>query len=157
MQHAVVLLMFLATPQYMNPSTLVQNPRYTQVISLPDNGLIFISGQAGQRADGSLVGLDFETQAAQALENVRLALKAAGATPADIIRINTYIVDLPAHIDAYRDARSKFFGGLTHLPTSTTIGVSSIAAQGALIEIEVTAYKAPSPRKRGEKVARRAG
>jgi hypothetical protein len=35
--------------------------------------------------------------------------------------------------------------------------VSSIAAPGALIEFEVTAYKAASPRKRGEKVARKAG
>ena len=143
MFQAVILLMFLATPpQYINPTTLVQNPRYTQVISLPDNGLVFISGQAPQRPDGTVVSGDFVAQADQALENLRLALTAAGLTPADIIKIDTFVVDLPAHIEAYRVARSKFFGGLTHLPTSTTIGVSSIAAPGALIEIDAVAYKA---------------
>ena len=148
MLQAVAFLMFLATPpQYLNPTTLVQNPRYTQVIALPDSGLVFISGQAPLRPDGSLVAGDFAAQADQALENLRLALAAAGLTPADIMKIDTFIVDLPAHIDAYRAARTKFFGGLTHLPTSTTIGVSSIAAPGALIEIDAVAYKAPKKKR----------
>jgi enamine deaminase RidA (YjgF/YER057c/UK114 family) len=134
--------MFLATPQFINPPTLVHNPRYTQVITIPDSGMIFVSGQAATRPDGSMVSTEFDAQAAQALENVRLALKAAGATPSDIIRINTFIVDLPGHIAAYRTAREKFFAGIANLPTSTTIGVPAIAGEGALIEIEVTAYKA---------------
>jgi enamine deaminase RidA (YjgF/YER057c/UK114 family) len=138
----MILLMFMAPPQFINPPTLVNNPRYTQVITIPDTGLIFVSGQAATRPDGSMVSTEFDAQAVQALENVRLALKAAGATPSDIIRINTFIVDLPAHIEAYRAARGKFFAGVAKLPTSTTVGVPAIAGQGALIEIEVTAYKA---------------
>jgi enamine deaminase RidA (YjgF/YER057c/UK114 family) len=142
MQHAVIALMFLATPQYINPPALVHNPRYTQVITIPNSGLIFVAGQAATRPDGSMVSTEFDAQAVQALENVRLALKAAGAMPSDIIRINTFIVDLPAHIAAYREAREKFFAGVANLPTSTTVGVPAIAGQDALIEIEVTAYKA---------------
>lgn len=136
----VALLVFLATAQYINPPTLLKNPRYTQVMKLP-NGDILVSGQAGQRADGTLAGNDFEAQAAQALENVRLALAAAGATPADIVRINTYIVDVSKNIGAYRDARDKFFAGVKQRPASTTVGVASLVLPGALIEIEVTAYK----------------
>ena len=138
----VALVMFLAAAQYINPQTLLQNPRYTQVVTVP-GGLIFVSGQAGQNADGKLAGPDFASQAAQALENVRLALAAAGATPADIVRMDTYVVDIATNIAAYRDARDKFFNSVAHRPTSTTVGVPAIAAPGALIEIEVTAYKAP--------------
>ena len=134
------LFILFASAQYINPSTLLSNPRYTQVMKLP-NGEIIVSGQAGQRVDGSLSGPDFESQAAQALENVRLALAATGATPADIVRINTYIVDIGKNIGAYRDARDKFFAGVKQRPASTTIGVSSLVMPGGLIEIEVTAYK----------------
>jgi len=136
----ISLLILFASAQYINPPTLLSNPRYTQVMKLP-NGDIIVSGQAGQKVDGSLAGPDFESQAAQALENVRLALASAGATPADIVRINTYIVDIGKNIGAYRDARDKFFGDAKQRPASTTIGVSSLVMPGGLIEIEVTAYK----------------
>ncbi|HEY8134375.1 MAG TPA: RidA family protein [Thermoanaerobaculia bacterium] len=129
---------------YINPSTLVQNPNYTQVVTLPACGLIFVSGQAGQRPDGTVISAEFDAQAAQALENLRLALQAAGVTPAEIIKINTYIVDLPTHIDSYRTARRSFFRGVAHPPASTTVGVPAIAAAGALIEIEAVAYKRPA-------------
>lgn len=129
---------------YINPPTLVQNPNYTQVVTIPASGLIFVSGQAGQRPDGTVISPEFEAQAVQALENLRLALQAAGVTPAEIIKINTYIVDLPAHIDSYRTARRSFFRDVARPPASTTVGVPAIAAAGALIEIEAVAYKRPA-------------
>jgi 2-iminobutanoate/2-iminopropanoate deaminase len=136
----IATLVLLATAQYINPPTLLKNPRYTQVMKLP-TGQIIVSGQAGQKVDGALAGPDFASQAVQALENVRLALAAAGAKPADIVRINTYIVDIDKNIAAYRDARDKFFKGVPQRPASTTIGVSSLVMTGGLIEIEVTAFK----------------
>ena len=136
----IATLVLFATAQYINPPTLLKNPRYTQVMKLP-TGEIIVSGQMGQKVDGSLAGADFPTQAAQALENVRLALAAAGATPADIVRITTYIVDIDKNIPAYRDARIKFFGGVAQPPASTTVGISSTVMPGSFIEIEVTAFK----------------
>lgn len=135
----IAALVLFATAQYINPPTLLKNPRYTQVLKLP-TGEIIVSGQMGQKVDGSLAGADFASQAAQALENVRLALAAAGATPADIVRITTYIVDIDKNIGDYRDARDKFFGSLARRPASTTVGISSTVMPGSLLEIEVTAF-----------------
>jgi reactive intermediate/imine deaminase len=55
--------------------------------------LVFTSGQLGVRPDGShTFELPFEEQARQALGNMLAALRAAGAEPADILKVTAYIV-----------------------------------------------------------------
>ena len=56
---------------------------------------------------GALVGADdLATQTAQAMRNVGLALAAAGATYADIVKITTYVVNYrPEHRAAIGRAR----------------------------------------------------
>ncbi len=124
----------------INPEGLVKNPNYTQVIEVRSGRLVFISGQAPNDASGKLVGAgDFRAQAKQVFDNLRTALKAVGLEPRDIIQMNSYIVDMPHNIAAYRDVRRAFFGNATQPPTSTTVGSDHMVAEGALLEVDVIA------------------
>ena len=73
-------------------------------------------------------------------QNVMLALKSVGLDASDIIKLNAYVVDLPVNMAGYRDARLQFFPqSAPHQPASTLIGVSSLAMEGQMIEVEAIA------------------
>ena len=73
------------------------------------------------------------------LENVRIALEAAGATPKDLVRVTTYIVDLkPELLENYVVAMSAFFDS-ENLPACSMIGAQALAQPGLLVEVEATA------------------
>jgi reactive intermediate/imine deaminase len=66
---------------------------YSQAIVA--GGQIYISGQLPIRADGTaLPDNSFETQAAQAINNMLAILTAAGGTPRQLVRVTAYIVDV---------------------------------------------------------------
>ena len=57
--------------------------------------LLFVSGQLGMRPDGSHTAhLPFDDQVNQALENVLTALRSAGATADDVLKVTAYIVNV---------------------------------------------------------------
>lgn len=57
--------------------------------------LVFVSGQLGIRPDGSHTAqLPFEDQVRQALQNMLTALRSAGATANDVLKVTAYIVDV---------------------------------------------------------------
>ena len=62
---------------------------------IASGGFLFISDQLPVRPDGSvLAGAPFEEQAALALDNLLAILAAAGGTPAQLVRVTAYIVDV---------------------------------------------------------------
>jgi 2-iminobutanoate/2-iminopropanoate deaminase len=66
---------------------------YSHAVRFGD--LVFVSGQLGVRPDGSHTAhLPFEDQVNQALQNVLTALRAAGATATDVLKVTAYIVDV---------------------------------------------------------------
>ena len=72
----------------------------------------------------------------QALENLEIAVRAAGGTRTDIVSLRLYIVG--EHIHNARSVREALLGFFPaeNLPTSTWIGVSALASKDFLIEIE---------------------
>lgn len=84
---------------------------------------IFISGQIPYDARaGKLTRGPIAEQTAHVLENLRLALAAAGATPKDVIACRVYLSDLTdANFQAMNGVYTKFFDG--HKPVRTTVGV----------------------------------
>ena len=122
-----------------NPQGLSQPVGYSQVVTVKGPGkMIFLGGKAGIYADDSFPET-LEEQSALTFQNIRHALEAAGATPADVVDIQIFIVDL-ANIDptpVYEGVRNFFPAG--HKPTSMVIGVSALAYPGLLVEINVTA------------------
>ncbi|MBL6457777.1 RidA family protein [Belnapia sp. T6] len=129
--------------EYPQPQGLLNNPAFSQVVVASGSRTIYTAGQVSIDEQGRLVGAgDLGAQTAQAMRNVGLALAAAGASFADIVKITIYVVDYrPEHRPIIGQARSPFFAGRTP-PASTLIGVSALAMPEWLIEIEAVAVLA---------------
>ena len=132
----------MAAPvRFINPEGLVRSPAYTQVVeTMPGGRTIYVSGQLGTGPDGKLAGADFRAQAEQVFANLKLALASAGASFADVVKINSFLADM-AHLPILREVRGRHLNTAA-LPASTTIAVSGFALPGALLEVEVIAVVA---------------
>ncbi|MFB2581291.1 RidA family protein [Herbiconiux sp. P15] len=99
--------------------------------------LVFISGQVGFEADGS-VPTDFARAIELTYAEVERALTAAGATWEDVVRVNVYITELDQEkLKVWRETRNA----LVKVPepsASTVIGVHSLY-NGATIEVDAIA------------------
>jgi enamine deaminase RidA (YjgF/YER057c/UK114 family) len=127
--------------KYINPDTLLTPRGYTHIVTIAGPAkLIFISGQVAIDQEGKLVGAgDLTAQIGQATANLKAALVAAGSAPADIVKINTYIVNYKqSDYPAVREARAELFPE-AQPPASTLVGVTSLAVDGLLVEIEAIA------------------
>jgi enamine deaminase RidA (YjgF/YER057c/UK114 family) len=126
--------------EFLNPESLPKRPSYTQVVTARGGKLVFIAGQVATAAGGAdMGGTDLRAQARQAYSNLKTALAAAGATFADVVKLNTYVVDYnPTDLDAIRDAHDEFIPA-ENRPVWTLVGVQSLARREYLIEIEAIA------------------
>jgi len=118
----------------------LSTPRgYSHVVTASGT-MVFISGQIALDKEGKIVGPgDMRAQAAQVYENLKAALAAAGATFADVVKQNTYVVGLNAEsIAAVREVRGRYLPD-ANPPASTLVGVTALAMDGLLIEIEMVA------------------
>jgi enamine deaminase RidA (YjgF/YER057c/UK114 family) len=127
-------------PQFLNPDGLSKPTGYSHVVITQPGKLIYVSGQVALNAGGEVVGKgDLRAQATQAMENLKMALAAAGAMPSDIIKVNHYVVNLkPDLLPIIREVRSKFFSA-ENPPASTLVGVTALAREEFMIEIEAVA------------------
>lgn len=127
------------TLQRIDAEGLHRPETYSQVIVGRGSRTVFIAGQVSVDGDGQLVAPgDLAGQARQAYVNVGTALRAAGAGPADVAKIVTYVVDYePAVLPVIREARQAVFGDA--LPASTLVGVQALAQPQYLIEVEAFA------------------
>jgi 2-iminobutanoate/2-iminopropanoate deaminase len=139
-----VLLMSIAalaqsskSAQFVNPPELSKPPGYTHAVILSSNKLVYLSGQVALNAKGELVGKDdFRTQVTQVFENMKLALAAAGATPAHLIKLNYFVVGLePEKLKIIREVRDRYVN-TAEPPASTLVGVQQLFREGFQIEIE---------------------
>jgi enamine deaminase RidA (YjgF/YER057c/UK114 family) len=72
-------------------------------------------------------------------DNLVKELKAAGADIEDVVKINTFVVDLNRDKSkAIRVAKDKYFTQ-ENQPASTMIGVSALVMEELLLEIEAIA------------------
>src|SRR5690606_14091805 len=101
--------------------------------------LIFLAGACPLNEDGSTAAPgDYAGQAAKAVENMRIALRDAGATLEDVISTRVYVAsdrqaDLVTAWQVVRDA----FGD--HDVPSTLLGVTVLGYDDQLVEIEAVA------------------
>ena len=126
-----------AATERMNPAGLSTPTGYSHVVSTRGGKTIYIAGQVAFDAKGTLVGKgDLAAQTKQVFENLGIALKAAGATFANVVKTNYYMRDA-SQVAVVREIRSKYF--TSELPASTLVEVSRLANPDFLIEIEVVA------------------
>jgi enamine deaminase RidA (YjgF/YER057c/UK114 family) len=126
--------------QFLNPEGLSKPMGYTQVVVAQPGKLVYVSGQVPLNARGEVVGKgDLRAQVTQVMENLKTALAAAGASMKDVVKANYYVVNLkPDQVPIIREVRGKYFSA-EHPPAGTLIGVSALAQEGYMIEIEVVA------------------
>ena len=130
----------MSTVDYPRPVGLLHNGGFSQVAVASGSRTIYTAGQVSIDEHGAPVGGDdLAAQTAQAMRNVGLALAAAGASFANVVKITTYVVDYrPDYRSIIGQARAPFFAGRTP-PASTLIGVSALALPEWLVEIEAVA------------------
>ena len=126
--------------QRLNPEGLQQPRGYSHVVVVKGGRTVYVAGQVALDAKGELVGKgDLKAQATQVFENLRTALRAAGADFDHVVKLNTYVVNYrPAMLDTLRAVRGSFMGEVA-VPASTLVGVQALAREGFLIEIEAVA------------------
>jgi reactive intermediate/imine deaminase len=121
-----------------NPPTLSTPTGYTHIVEVTGPvKTVYIAGQIAFDKDGNVVGKgDIKAQTEQVFKNLQAALTAAGATFADVVKMNTYITDM-SNVAAIREIRARYFG--TNTPASTLVQVGALARPELMIEIEVIA------------------
>lgn len=125
---------------FIKPDGLFNAPTYTQVVSTTGATTVYISGQVSVDASGTVVGPgDLGAQTRQVMENLKLALAAAGATFDDVVKITTFVVGYqPEHRPVIAEARGAYLPA-GQPPASTLVGVQALAAPDFMIEIEAVA------------------
>jgi enamine deaminase RidA (YjgF/YER057c/UK114 family) len=110
---------------------------YEQCVAVGE--LVFVAGQGGDLDERmQLVSAEFAPQARQALVNVRRALEAAGATPADVTAATVYLADM-ANLRTFGALKAEMLPELR--ATSTAVGVRALALPGMLVEVSVIAVR----------------
>lgn len=113
---------------------------FTQVVTARGAGpkVVQVSGQVGQPGDS------LESQADQVYANLRRRLEAAGAGPEDLLKTVIYMPEYARGDFAVVDAARKAHGFPDEtVPAATLLGIQSLFANGALLEIEGIAVVEP--------------
>jgi 2-iminobutanoate/2-iminopropanoate deaminase len=128
--------------EHINPPSLFPSQDYgfSQVVVASGKRTIYLSGQTAWDAERNLVGgADLAAQARQAFRNVQVAVEAGGGRIEDVVSLRIYVVGYtPEDTQAVGNALRECFRGPA-LPTTTWIGVVSLADPGFLIEVEAVA------------------
>lgn len=124
--------------ELLNPSSMPKAVGYSQLTIVTGGTLVFISGQVGMDKEGNLVGKeDFRAQVTQVFENLKAALVSAGGDFNDVIKLNSYFLDL-SHVSEFREVRDKYVN-TKNPPTSTAVQVPKLFRPEFLIEVEAVA------------------
>ena len=104
---------------------------------------VFVAGQVARDETGAWVGAgDPGAQAVQVYRNIGRILEHVGATPLDVVKITTMMVDREDR-DAVTAARLDFFGD--HRPPHTGMIIAGLGSPEVRVEVEVIVYL-PRPR-----------
>jgi reactive intermediate/imine deaminase len=123
---------------FIKSDTLPPSVGYSQAVSLRGGRLICVAGQVAMDPSGKLVGPgDFRAQAEQAFKNLKAALAASGASFDDVVKLNSYFVDIK-QAPVFREVRDKYINAI-HPPVSTAVEVRHLVREEWLLEVEAIA------------------
>lgn len=129
-----------AQNKFINPEGLSKPTSYTHVVV--SGGTIYISGQVSANEKGEVVGKgDLRAQVVKVYENLATCLKSVDASFSDVVKMNTFVVNLkPEDLAIIRDVRKNYLPA-ENPPASTLVGVTALANPDFLVEIEVIVTK----------------
>jgi enamine deaminase RidA (YjgF/YER057c/UK114 family) len=126
-----------ALQHYRAPDGLAPGPGYSHAVT-GRGRWVATAGQVALDESGKLVGAgDLEAQARQVFANLGRALAAAGASFADVIKLNFYLTDI-AQLPLVRPVRDEYVD-TARPPASTAVQVTALAMPELMIEIEAWA------------------
>ena len=123
----------------VSPATLYPAHGFAHAIVATGSRTVYVGGQVASDLDGGILALgDYEKQGDLALRNVAHALDAAGATMADLVQLNVYVVDgTPEHqkqaLAGLASAAADV--GLRRV-TMKVVGVQALGSPDALVEYD---------------------
>ena len=98
---------------------------------------VYVSGTTATDGSGGFVGVgDARAQTVQALGNLKVALEAAGADLADVVRTRIFVVNIDEWPVIGR-AHAEFFGFIR--PATSMVEVSRLITPEVLVEVEADA------------------
>lgn len=124
-----------------SPATMYKPSGYSQVAEVMSGKMVYIAGQVALNRDGQLVGKDdFAAQVQQVFGNLSEALKAAGGSFADVVKLNYFCVERVdrSQMAVVRSTRDRYVDTQAP-PVSTFVFVSSLVNPDWLIEVEAVA------------------
>jgi enamine deaminase RidA (YjgF/YER057c/UK114 family) len=125
--------------EHLNPASWQEKFGYTQGCRVDEaQRLLFVAGQIALDADGELVGEgDFEAQTRQVFTNMGRVLELAGMSFENVVQVGVFMTDI-SQLSTYARVRDEFVN-MAAPPASTTIGVTSLALPGLLVEVNAIA------------------
>ena len=122
---------------HLNPASMHANPAFSQGTVIPaGSALVIVGGQNGIGPDGVVVGDSIGAQTEQALRNLIAVLAEAGATPADVAKLNLILVE-GVDLNEGFAASQRVWGN--HPTAITAQFVRGLARPDCLVEIEAIA------------------
>ena len=110
--------------------------RFGYAAAVKANGMLYVSGQIGLNADGSLPA-DDQTQFVNAFDRLDAILHTAGAGFSDIVDLVSYHVGIQDHFADFVTVKGRYIH--EPFPAWTAIGVAALARPGLVIEIKAVA------------------
>jgi enamine deaminase RidA (YjgF/YER057c/UK114 family) len=123
--------------EFPQPEGVAAGNGYSHVVTGPGQW-VAIAGQVALDGDGTLVGVgDPAAQAQQVFANLDACLKAAGASFANVVKLNLFVTDI-AFLPVIRAERNQYVD-TANPPASTAVQVVALFSPDALIEVEAYA------------------
>ena len=130
-------------PQNVNPPELAPARGFSHATVAGET--VWIGGQTGDDESGSVVDKgDIVAQFTRAVANLATALRAAGSSPENTVKLTYYVTDLDAYksnLGAIGAAYRQVFG--RHYPATTLVQVKALFDPDALVEIDAVAVRVP--------------
>ncbi|NJK36103.1 MAG: RidA family protein [Oscillatoriales cyanobacterium SM2_2_1] len=124
----------------INPKALYDGAVFgmSQAVIETELGLVFVSGQVDWNHQYETTENSIGGQARKALDNLRIALTAAGSSVEQLLQVRVYIRgELGEYMETLAPIFADFLG--ESRPALTGIGVASLASPSILIEVEAIA------------------
>ncbi len=123
----------------INPEALPQNPAYAQGVSVEGAArTIYVGGQNGIGADGSVVEGGLEQQTVRALQNVEAVLAAGGARLEDAVSWTIFVVEGQSLAEGFAGFQ-QVWGARGEPPAISMAFVAGLARPGLLVEVSAIA------------------
>ncbi len=124
----------------INPGDWQDQFDFSQAIEVTGAGrVVYCAGQTSVDAQGATLHPgDMVAQFHRCLDNLENVLGHAGLGLGDVVRLNYYVTDVPAFLEATAVLGDRLKAAGCK-PASTLLGVSRLADPDWLIEIEATA------------------